>query len=98
MATKQDIDIKKIQMIWDAITNEVDLYSREYLQYFVTIVAIISLIFVSTITGNFNIGLAIFICLVAVILLELLFYKMRIMKDYLGNSVKELLDELDKLK
>ncbi len=85
-------------MAWEFVNTEVDLYSREYLQYFVTIIAFIFVIVVSTLTGNCTAGLALIIILGATIPLIYFILKMRTIKDYLRNSFKDLLDELDNLK
>ena len=96
--TKKDIDVIKIQITWDYVTNEVDIYSRKYLQYFVIWLTFIIAILLGSMTGNYDLAIAIMFIILLLLPTIWCIFKMKEVSTKLANSFGELLDELDKLK
>ena len=96
--TKKDIDVIKIKMTWDYVTKDVDIHSRNLLQYFAVLLTFILGVVFAALTKNCDFWVALPLIAILLFLSYLCIRRIRSLSRKLRGVLSELIDELDKLK
>lgn len=96
--TKKDIDVIKIKMTWGYVTKDVDIHSRNILQYFAILLTFILGVVFAVLTENCDFCVALPLVAILLFLSYLCIRKIRSLSRKVRGVLSELIDELDKLK